>query len=114
MTPSVDLDSRPTRSEDGTGIEFPRRPGLAFVQSVAARNQRAQGRGIGVGSDSFPGTPGEGGCAGQGQAAGAQQRVASGPGFQQATLPGGHTLAIMVADVAAGEAGAERRPQRLG
>jgi len=104
LSPSTDRDTSPAWSPDGKKIAFIRRPGATFAQIVAeAQQQAAQGRGVGA--------PPGGGAGRGAQAAAAQtqssqsvQRVASGPGFQRATFPGGYTLSIWVGDVASAEA----------
>jgi dipeptidyl-peptidase-4 len=103
LSPSVDRDTSPTWSSDGKKIAFIRRPGSSWSQIVAAAQQQGAAPGRGIGTP--PGT-GRGGAQ---QAPGAQsqagsQRTVTGPGFQQAAFPGGHTLTIWVADVATGEA----------
>jgi dipeptidyl-peptidase-4 len=112
MAPGVDFDGAPTWSPDGKQIAFTRRPGTPF----GAQSQEGQG-GIGnppgpAGGGSAPRSvcpPGSGNPFGPG---GGQQRnqPTEGaprqliPGLCRATFAGGHTLAVMVADVATGTA----------
>ena len=83
LAPGVDRDSNPTWSADSRRVAFIRRPGLPFGAQIASP-QTGGGRG------------GQGGGRGSGTPAGV-------PGLTQATLKGGHTLAIWVADVATGQ-----------
>jgi dipeptidyl-peptidase 4 len=116
MAPDVDFDSSPAWSADSKRIAFLRRPGLPF----ARQGQEGSG-GIGLpdGPGRRGGGQGQGRAAGQGQGRGGGRGgrgggagqpdqpapvVADIPGLSRATLPGGHTLALMVADVATGEA----------
>jgi len=125
VAPSVDCDANPVWSADGTRIAFLRRPGVPFGR------QAQQGSG-GIGNPQGPAyrpTPGTAfGQGGGGPYTGCQSRFGRGfggrsggapearasdttgnntttaPGFFDATLPGGHTLSLMVADVESGEA----------
>jgi dipeptidyl aminopeptidase/acylaminoacyl peptidase len=124
VAPSVDRDTSPTWSPDGTQIAFLRRPGLPFGQqstpgSGSGLPDTTGGRGGAAGA---PGGGRNGGAPGGGRA-GAPPASAPGgatagqaptpppvpasnansPGLYRATLPGGHTLAIMIADMATGE-----------
>jgi dipeptidyl-peptidase 4 len=111
LAPSVDFDAAPVWSPDSKRIAFTRRPGTPF----GAQTQAGQG---GIGNP--PGPAGGGAAArsvcppgtanpfgpGGGQRARAdtvpeRQLI---PGLCRATFAGGHTLAIMVADVAKGTA----------
>ena len=111
MAPGVDFDGAPTWSPDGKRIAFTRRPGTPF----GAQTQEGQG---GIGN---PPGPAGGGAAsrsvcppgtanpfgpGGGQRNQATETPARPliPGLCRATFAGGHTLAIMVADVAKGTA----------
>ncbi|HEX6631351.1 MAG TPA: prolyl oligopeptidase family serine peptidase [Gemmatimonadaceae bacterium] len=102
VSPSVDFDDSPTWSPDSRRIAFLRRPGTPFGE------QRQAGRG-GIGNPAGPaynpnqpGGRGFGrggfGRGGQDDAQGERQRE---PGLYRATFAGGHTLSLMVADVAA-------------
>jgi dipeptidyl-peptidase-4 len=112
VAPSVDRDTSPTWSPDGRRIAFMRRPGSSFLQITTLAQQQAQqaqqGRGVGTGRVGAPGqVPGgqpPAGRSGQAPAAQAGQRTASDPIYQRATLPGGYTLAICVADATTGVA----------
>jgi dipeptidyl aminopeptidase/acylaminoacyl peptidase len=108
LDPSVDFDVSPMWTADGKGIVFLRRPGLPFGQQAQqggggigipngpAFNPNAQGRGRGGrgGRDQPPDS------AAQSPA----QAAAKVPGLMRATFRGGHTLAVMKANVATGEA----------
>ena len=112
LAPGVDFDGAPVWSPDGKRVAFTRRPGQAFGQ----QNQGGQG-GIGnppgpAGQGAAPRSvcpPGAGNPFGPGGAA-ARARADSIPaarlipGLCRATFQGGHTLAVMVADVATGTA----------
>ena len=103
VSPSVDCDMAPAWSADSKRIAFLRRPGVPFG------NQNQQGQG-GIGNPPGPavGRTGPSGCpiaafGGGGGTRGLQPdttrpRLRS-PGFFEATLAGGHTLSIMIADV---------------
>ena len=111
MAPSVDFDAAPTWSPDGRQIAFTRRPGTPF----GAQSQSGQG---GIGNPPGPAgggggsrsvcPPGSGNPFGPG---GGQRNQPAAeparpliPGLCRATFAGGHTLAVMVADVAKGTA----------
>ena len=111
MAPGVDFDGAPTWSPDGKRIAFTRRPGTPF----GAQTQEGQG---GIGNPPGPGgsggasrsvcPPGAANPFGPGggqrnQAADAPARPLI-PGLCRSTFAGGHTLAVMVADVAKGTA----------
>ncbi|MBA3297623.1 MAG: S9 family peptidase [Acidobacteria bacterium] len=98
MAPGVDFDSDPMWTADGRHIVFVRRPGFSF-------GQQSQ-------QPAFtPNAPGPGGRGGRGgdrtgdQGAQAPNQAALRiPGLILATFRGGHTLALMKANVATGEA----------
>ena len=109
VAPSVDRDTSPTWSPDGTKIAFMRRPGASFLQTTSlAQQQSQQGRGVGAGRAGAPpqnpAAAQPGGRGGQGQAAQPGQRTATDPIYARASLSGGYTLAILVADAATGAA----------
>ncbi len=107
MAPSVDFDAAPTWSPDGKQIAFTRRPGTPF----GAQTQEGQG---GIGNPPGPGGSGAAsrnvcppGAANPFGPGGGQRNQATDaparpliPGLCRATFAGGHTLAVMVADVA--------------
>ncbi len=118
MAPSVDFDSSPMWTADSRSLIFVRRPGLPFAQQA-----QQGGGGIGVPDGTAfqnPGTTGHGQGRGQGRGRqgnvpeaqepqGAAQpapaaAVAQIPGLQRSTFRGGHTVSMMKADVATGEA----------
>jgi dipeptidyl aminopeptidase/acylaminoacyl peptidase len=102
ISPSVDFDYSPTWSADSKRIAFLRRPGTPFGQQAQAGRggignpagpaynpNQPEGRGFGA----FRGRGG-----GEDSARGGRQQV---PGLYSAAFPGGYTLSLMVADVAA-------------
>ena len=111
MAPSVDFDGAPVWAPDGKRIAFTRRPGTPF----GAQTQQGQG---GIGNP--PGPAGSGAAARSVCPPGAANPFGPGggnrarqdstpsrpliPGLCQATFAGGHTLAVMVGDVATGAA----------
>ena len=111
LAPGVDFDGAPVWSPDSRQVAFTRRPGTPF----GAQAQEGQG---GIGNP--PGPAGSGAAArsvcppglanpfgpGGGQRARADTTPSRPliPGLCRATFPGGHTLAVMVADVAKGSA----------
>ena len=118
VSPSVDCDAGPTWSADSKRIAFSRRPGTPFG------NQAQNGQG-GIGNPPGPasnaatartvyvagcgGGFGGAGGGGRGAAPAADSAPRGGslrrsPGFYTATFTGGHTLSLMVADAATGEA----------
>ena len=111
LAPGVDFDGAPVWSPDSKRIAFTRRPGTPFGQ----QNQEGQGgignppgpAGIGAGPRSVcpPGLANPFGPGGGGRARpdSAPSRPLI-PGLCRSTFAGGHTLAIMVADVATGSA----------
>jgi dipeptidyl aminopeptidase/acylaminoacyl peptidase len=118
IAPSVDCDGGPTWSPDSKRLAFYRRPGTPF----GLQQQRGAG---GIGNPAGPavlasaaplaGNP-SGGCgAGVGGGAARTAGIAGrsdstraglrqSPGFYSATFAAGHTLELMIADVATGEA----------
>jgi dipeptidyl aminopeptidase/acylaminoacyl peptidase len=106
----VDCDDNPTWSHDGTQIAFTRRPGVPFGR------QGQNGRG-GLGNPAGPasnggaspftcgGGGGRGGFDGGrgGEAGDEPPPAADVPGLYEGVLSGGHTLAVMVADIETGE-----------
>jgi dipeptidyl aminopeptidase/acylaminoacyl peptidase len=113
VSPSVDFDGSPTWSPDSKQIAFTRRPGTPF-------GQQTQEGGGGIGNPTGPafnanagraggfpggGAPGGGGGGRGGRGGGsAADPATSRYGLLAATFPGGHTLKLMVADVATLEA----------
>ena len=107
MSPSVDFDTAPMWTADGTSVIFQRRPGLPF-------GQQAQQGGGGIGLPNGPAfqTPGAAAAGragargrGQGDAAGqAPTPVNTSAGLMTSTFKGGYTLGLWKADVATGEA----------
>ncbi|HEX7124134.1 MAG TPA: prolyl oligopeptidase family serine peptidase [Gemmatimonadaceae bacterium] len=110
IAPSVDFDTAPVWSPDGRQIAFVRRPGLPFgrqgqvgtgsIGNPAGPASRGGGRGVCAGAGG--GRGGRGGRGGGPDTATAADRAF--PGLCRATFAGGYTLAIMVADVATGQA----------
>ena len=106
LSPSVDFDAAPVWSPDGKRIAFTRRPGTPFGQQA----QEGQG---GIGNPPGPAgggaaarsvcPPGLGNPFGPGGGRGARPDSVPSrpliPGLCRATFAGGHTLAVMVADV---------------
>ena len=117
IAPDVDCDGSPTWSPDGKRIAFIRRPGTPFglqAQSgtggIGNPPGAATGRG-GAGAPAFPGCGGGFGGRGGGGGGGREgapepppEGLRAVPGLYRGLLPGGATLAVMVADVATGEA----------
>jgi dipeptidyl-peptidase 4 len=118
IAPSVDCDGGPTWSPDGKRLAFYRRPGTPFglqqqrgsggignpagpaatASSVPPAGNPAGGCGAGVGG----GAARTAGIAGRSDSTRAGLRQS--PGFYSATFAAGHTLELMIADVATGEA----------
>ena len=121
MDPGVDRDSNPIWDADSRHLIFTRRPGTPFGQqshaggggiglppgpayqppATAARGQgqgQGQGRGGGGGGAGRGDTPAQ---TGRGQNANPAAQI---PGMMSATLPGGHAMALLRADVTTGEA----------
>ncbi len=116
VSPSVDRDASPTWSPDGKQLAFTRRPGSTFSQIVAENANAAAARaggGGGGGGGRAGGAGRGGGGGGRGGGAGAAGAGAvtdttntstrNIPGMYTATLPGGHTLSLMVMDIATGK-----------
>ena len=120
IAPSVDCDGGPTWSPDSKRLAFYRRPGTPFG------NQQQRGSGS-IGNPAGPaanpnaapvlGNPSGGCAAGFGGGGAAAARVGGearqdtaraglrrSPGFYSATFAAGHTLELMIADVATGDA----------
>ena len=106
VAPSVDFDGAPAWSPDGKQIAFTRRPGTPF----GAQTQEGQG---GIGNPPGPAgngatarsvcPPGAGNPFGPGGGRARQDSTPSRPlipGLCRSTFAGGHTLAVMVGDVA--------------
>ena len=101
VAPSVDRDTSPTWSPDGKHIAFLRRPGLPFGQQT----RPGAGSGLPVATGGRGGNGG-GRVGGQGRGGGRgggppvpDTPLGEQPGLYRATLPGGHSLALMVAEV---------------
>jgi dipeptidyl aminopeptidase/acylaminoacyl peptidase len=106
VAPGVDFDGAPAWSPDGKQIAFTRRPGTPF----GAQTQEGQG---GIGNPPGPAgngaaarsvcPPGAGNPFGPGGGRARQDTTPSRPlipGLCRSTFAGGHTLAVMVGDVA--------------
>ena len=97
MDPGVDCDGDPQWSPDGRSILFTRRPGAPFGR------QAQTGRG-GLGNPRGPTSDGQErspfSCGGGGVRA---ENLAAMPGLHEGILPGGHTLAVRMADLATGQ-----------
>ncbi len=122
VSPGVDCDGGPTWSPDGRRIAFHRRPGTPFGLQAqvgsggignppgAASNPnagRAEGNPSGGCGGGFGGRGGGGrggNAPGGGRGGNTVGSMRGSPGFYSATLPGGHTLSLMVADATTGEA----------
>lgn len=116
IAPSVDCDGGPTWSPDSKRLAFVRRPGTPFglqAQTGQGGIGNPAGPAANANAARLPGNPaggcGGGGGGGGGRGAGVAQDSTRGnmrrsPGFYSATFTGGHTIALMVADVATGEA----------
>jgi dipeptidyl aminopeptidase/acylaminoacyl peptidase len=105
IDPGVDRDASPTWSPDGKQIAFTRRPGLSFGanQQRNLDNAAQGGRGGRGGGGRGGGGGGRGGRGGAGAGDSTPPNPARAiPGMFSSALPGGHTLALMVADVASG------------
>ena len=113
VAPSVDRDTSPTWSPDGKRIAFLRRPGQAFGQQPSPGNgsgmPAAGGRGGRGGGGARQGGAGRGGR-GADQGGPPQRPLADQPGLYRGLLPGGHSLAVMIADISTGEATAVWHP----
>ena len=126
---SVDRDTSPTWSADGKQIAFLRRPGSAFGQQPSpggGSGMPAAGEGRGGRAGGAAAAPGGRGAApvfgrgdgrgGRGDAQGQQPAqpsapLAQQPGLYRGLLPGGHSLALMVADAATGTAKSVWHPE---
>ena len=118
VSPGVDCDAGPTWSPDGKQIAFHRRPGVPFG------NQSQAGQG-GIGNPPGPASnPGSSNATAQNPASGcgggfggargganatrsrdsSRNSLVASPGFYRSAFPGGHTLKLMVADAASGDA----------
>lgn len=118
LAPDVDCDGSPTWSPDGRQIAFIRRPGVPFGRQTQAgfgglgnppgpASTASQGRGSAspfVGCGGFGGFGGRGGGRSGGGAAVPPTGLRAVPGLYSGVLEGGGTVALMVADVATGEA----------
>ena len=117
LAPSVDFDDAPAWSPDSKEIVFTRRPGLPFgqqgqVSSNSIGNPSGPASGSGASRGPCANTPlvgqGFGGGGGGGQQArpanDSAQRAKEPPGLCRATFAGGHTLSVMIANVATGAA----------
>ena len=109
LAPGVDYDRAPVWSPDSRRVAFVRRPGAAFGQQPSQPQQAVQGGGA-TGRSVCPSPGGGGGGGGGGGAAAARAALGDTgrtrliPGLCRATFAGGHTLAIMIADVASTQA----------
>lgn len=95
VAPSVDVDGSPTWSPDGRRLAFVRRPGVPF-------GLQAQ---VGDGSIGNPGGPavgrgGRGGAGRGGRGGGNGAPNDKVDGLYRAAFTGGHTISLMVADIA--------------
>jgi dipeptidyl aminopeptidase/acylaminoacyl peptidase len=106
LAPGVDFDGAPVWAPDGKRLAFTRRPGTPFGQQ-AQEGQGGIGNPAGPASGASPRSVcppglanpfGPGGGAGRSRPDSAPARPLI-PGLCRATFAGGHTLAIMVADV---------------
>jgi dipeptidyl aminopeptidase/acylaminoacyl peptidase len=112
LAPSVDFDAAPVWSPDGRQVAFTRRPGLPFGRQ-GQQGTGSLGNPAGPASNQGSGgvcrdAQGGGGRGGRGGRGGGGPDTATAvdksfPGLCRATFRGGHTLSIMVADVAGGE-----------
>ena len=105
MSPSVDFDSSPMWTADGTHVAFLRRPGLAFGQ----QGQQGVGslgnpNGPAFNPDAPTGRGGRGQGRGQGANPNTPPAAAKVAGLTRAAFKGGYTLSIMKADVMTGDA----------
>jgi dipeptidyl aminopeptidase/acylaminoacyl peptidase len=101
VSPSVDCDLAPVWSPDGRQIAFIRRPGMPFGRQA---QQGSPGIGNPPGPAAGRGSAPASGCIAMYRGFGRAQndstpRGRRSPGFYDATLAGGYTLAVMVADV---------------
>jgi dipeptidyl aminopeptidase/acylaminoacyl peptidase len=101
LAPSVDFDAAPIWSPDSKQIAFTRRPGTPF-------GQQAQGGRDMMGNPPGPGAAAAaraGGAGGRGGRGGQSDSAATAPadGLTRATLQGGYSMALMVADAESGQ-----------
>ncbi|HEY3934128.1 MAG TPA: prolyl oligopeptidase family serine peptidase [Gemmatimonadales bacterium] len=105
LAPSVDFDAAPAWSPDGKEIAFVRRPGTPF-----GRQTQAGGGGVGFPAGVAANPPGaaagRGNGGGRGGRGGGADSAAAHqpPGLYVAKFRGGYTVAVMIADLAAGSA----------
>jgi acetyl esterase/lipase len=109
MAPSVDFDGAPVWSPDGKHVAFTRRPGTPFGQQAQAgeggignppgpAGAGAAQRNVCPPGAANPFGPGGGGGGGRARPDSAPARPLI-PGLCRATFAGGHTIAVMIADV---------------
>jgi len=109
LSPSVDRDTSPTWSGDGTKIAFIRRPGQPFSWNTAPANQPGAARTGGyqarTSAETPPATPANPPQTAPLPAmAPRPSQNASGPGFSDAKFEDGSALTFWVADAATGQA----------
>lgn len=117
VSPGVDCDGGPTWSPDGRQLAFHRRPGTPFGRQAqvgtggignpggaASNPNAARPAGNPAGGCGGGGFGGGGGGGGGGRGTGGAGNMRNSPGFYTGTLPGGHTLSLMIADATTGEA----------
>jgi dipeptidyl-peptidase 4 len=108
LAPSVDFDGAPVWSPDGKRVAFTRRPGTPFGQQAQSGEggignpPGPAGAGAAQRSVCPPGTgnpfgPGGGGGRARPDSTPARPLI---PGLCRSTFAGGHTIAVMIADVA--------------
>ncbi|MCA0376731.1 MAG: prolyl oligopeptidase family serine peptidase [Gemmatimonadetes bacterium] len=116
VAPGVDCDAGPTWSPDGKSLAFYRRPGVPFGNQTQAGTGgigNPAGPAANPNAAALPGNP-AGGCGGGGFGGGGggggrggapqdstrRNNMLRSPGFFSAQFSGGHTLQLMVADIA--------------